>query len=443
MRHSQAAPAPDSLAAALLCAAPVMAAVLGGRNLTESLAALWRSRVDLAAATRGAVQDVCYGTLRDYGRGDFFLARLLRKPLKRCEVRALLLLALHRLEARPDEAHTTVNQAVEAAGLMQGGAFKALVNAVLRSYLRRGDALRAAATADDVARLRHPRWWLTRLQTAYPEDWLALLAADNTHPPMTLRVNRRRSAVTAYAQRLAGAGIAARSLGGEALLLDKPVPVDRLPGFTAGEVSVQDFGAQQAARLLDAGDGMRILDACAAPGGKSAHLLELADVALTALDADAARLPRIDENLARLGLQADVHCADCRDLGAWWDGRAYQRILADVPCSASGVVRRHPDIKWLRRDEDIPRFVATQRGILEALWQVLAPGGKLLYATCSVFPDENGCQVSAFAARHEDCMRLPIDGAQVPPLAPALALQLLPRSEHDGFYYALLQKRAR
>ncbi len=223
-------------------------------------------------------------------------------------------------------------------------------------------------------------------------------------------------------------GFASRSL------LRPPLPVERLPGFGEGLVSVQDAGAQHAALLLDVQDGLRVLDACAAPGGKTAHILERARVELLALEADAGRAVRIDENLARLGLQAEVNVADCRAPDTWWDGRVFDRILADVPCSASGVVRRHPDAKWLRRERDIAQFARTQSAILDALWRVLAPGGKLLYVTCSLFPEENGRQIAAFAARQEDCLRLPI--------AVALDLQLLPNAEHDGFYYALLQKRA-
>jgi 16S rRNA (cytosine967-C5)-methyltransferase len=251
---------------------------------------------------------------------------------------------------------------------------------------------------------------------------------------MTLRANRRRIAATDYLARLAAAGLPARLLEGGAILLERPVPVERLPGFAEGLVSVQDAGAQRAAPLLDVHDGMRVLDACAAPGGKTAHVLELANVDLLALDADAGRALRVSENLFRLGLLARVKPADCRDPDAWCDGREFDRILADVPCTASGVVRRHPDAKWLRRESDIAKFARVQGEILDALWRVLAPGGKLLYATCSLFPEENGRQVAAFAARQEDCMRLPVAGAP--------ELQLLPNEEHDGFYYALLEKQA-
>ncbi len=438
----------DSLANALLRAAAVIAEVIGGRNLDAALAACWQAHQP-QPAQRGAIQDLAYGALRQYGRGDFLLDRLLREPLDeagaKTTLRALLLAALYRLEVRPQDAHTSVDQAVEAAARIGRGQFKALANAVLRNRLRQADTLLAAADDDEVARYQHPRWWLDRMRAAYPEHWQEILAAGNGHPPMTLRVNRRRATTQDYLAELTAAGIGARWLGEAALLLERPQGVDKLPGFFDGRVSVQDWGAQHAAPLLDARDGQRVLDACAAPGGKTTHLLELADVDLLALDAEPQRAARIEENLVRLGLRAQVRAVDCRDVDGWWDGRPFDRILADVPCSASGVVRRHPDIKWLRREKDLIGFARTQREIVDALWRVLAPGGKMLYCTCSLFPQENAAQVDAFLHRHADAERLPL-----PPTAAdererekgrALHWQLLPQAEHDGFFHALLQKR--
>jgi 16S rRNA (cytosine967-C5)-methyltransferase len=371
--------------------------------------------------------------LRDFGRGDFFLGQLLATPLKEATVRGLLLAALVRLEARPEEAHTTVDQAVEAAARLAGGRFKSLVNGVLRSFLRRADSLIAEANEDEHARWRHPEWWIARLKHDHPQQWQAILAAGNSRPPMTLRVNPRRPASADFPKQLEAAGIPIRTLGDGALLLAKPVAVDRIPGFADGSCSVQDAGAQRAALLLDCQNGMRVLDACAAPGGKTAHLLEIHDLDLLALDSDANRATRIDETLGRLGLQANVVSEDCRDLKKWWDGTPFDRILADVPCSASGVVRRHPDAKWLRRAGDIAGLARQQAEIIDALWQTLAPGGKMLYATCSVFADENARQVEKFVGRHADARRLPTGGAEP-------ELQLLPNAEHDGFYYALIEK---
>lgn len=423
---------PDSLAFALHLAAQGVAQVLGGGNLTEALASIWRAHPGLPHASHGAVQDLAYGALRRYGRGDFLLGRLLARPLADPLLRAILLCALYRLETRPEDGYTTVDQAVEAAGTVKRGAFRGLANGVLRNFLRQLDALQAGVSVNTEATWQHPRWWVARLKAELPEVWQQVLAAGNAHPPMALRPNRRRVSPEAYLVLLQEAAIPARLLAGGALVLERPVPVERLPGFADGLASVQDAGAQRAAGLLDVADGMRVLDACSAPGGKTAHLLEVADLDLTALDADGRRLEKVKENLSRLGLSARMLAADCSELPTWWDGRPFQRILADVPCSASGVVRRHPDIKWLRRDSDIAGFAGTQSAILDALWQTLAADGKMLYVTCSVFGDENELQVAAFARKHPDCRRLPIEGAP--------ALQLLPDQDHDGFFYALLQK---
>ncbi len=390
-----------------------MAVVLAGRTPDATLAG-----VD--PGLRPAVLDLTFTTLRDHGRGDFLLGRLIERPLKDKTARALLLIALARLERRPEDAHTLVDQAVTAAGKP----WKGLVNAVLRNFLRQREALLVAAEADDVARWRHPLWWLDNLRAVYPNQWQAIAAAGNSHPPMCLRPNVRRPPTETLPGQL---------LAGGALLLDAPVPVERIPGFRDGRVSIQDWGAQQAARLLDVRDGLRVLDACAAPGGKTAHLLELAELDLTALELDPQRARRITENLDRLGLRATVRIADASRPRDWWDGKPFDRILADVPCSASGVVRRHPDIKWLRRATDVATFVQTQARILDALWPALAPGGKMLYCTCSVFPEENGAQVLAFAARHPDVRRLHTGGTDPDH-------QLLPAAVHDGFYYALLEK---
>ncbi|HTH94390.1 MAG TPA: 16S rRNA (cytosine(967)-C(5))-methyltransferase RsmB [Rhodocyclaceae bacterium] len=424
----------DSLAFALLRAAEAVAAVIDGRTLDAALAACWQKYTP-QPAQRGAIQDLAYGTLRACQRGDAFLAKLLRTPLDDTKTHALLLVALHRLDARPDDAHTIVDQAVAAAATLARGKYRGLVNAVLRNALRQRESIEQSF--DEAARWQHPAWWITAVKAAYPDKWQDILAAANGRPPMTLRVNRRHGDAVAYVQRLAAADIAARMLDSTAVMLDKPHAVDALPGFQDGHVSVQDFGAQRAARLLDVRNGMRVLDACAAPGGKTAHLLETADIELTALELDAKRAARIEDNLRRLKLKAAIKVADCANLDDWWDGKPFDRILADVPCSASGVVRRHPDIKWLRRAADIGTFATSQQRILDALWRTLAPGGRILYCTCSIFPQENGKQVAAFVGRHADAIRIDmgvdIDGQ--------LELQLTPDSEQDGFYYALLEKR--
>jgi 16S rRNA (cytosine967-C5)-methyltransferase len=420
----QSQPLADTLAAA----SRVVARVLGGRSLGAALA----DGDALEGRRHPAVTDAVYGTLRDYAAPDAIIAALARKGPPDPEVRALLLCALHELRHGRRAPHVVVDQAVAASGRLGHGRARGFVNAALRGYLRGRAALERDAARGDVGRFGYPQWWIDRVRAAYPEAWQSVLDAGNAHPPLTLRVNRRRADAETVLAQLAGAGIGGRRVGEWAIRLDRPRPVDAIPGFAAGEVSVQDAGAQLAAVLLAPGDGMRVLDACAAPGGKTGHLVELADAEVTALDRDPARLGAIRSNLARLQLRADVRQADAGDLETWWDGRAFERVLLDVPCSASGVVRRHPDIKWLRRAADVREFARAQARLLDALWQVLAPGGKLLYATCSVFPEENQSVLAAFSARQGDARRVVLPG-----LAGG---QLLPDDDRDGFFYALLEK---
>jgi len=380
---------------------------------------------------RGALQDIVYGSLRQLGRLDAWLAALLERPLTDPGLGWLLRVALYQLAYTRAPAHAVVHNAVSAAG---EGWRRGLANAVLRNFQRRRAELEKIADAQPSARWSHPDWWIARLQSEHPAHWQAILEASLMHPPFTLRVNGRHGDVAGYLQRLTAAGLPAHQTGPDAVTLDKAVPVQTLPGFDAGDVSVQDAGAQWAARLLDAQPGERVLDACAAPGGKTGHILERAAVDLIALDVDAARLARVQENLDRLQLKATLVEGDAAQPGAWWDGRPFDRILADVPCSASGVVRRNPDIKWLRRPEDIAQFAAQQAVMLEALWRLLAAGGTLLYATCSIFHEENDGQVQAFLARHAG------DAERCPLPEPLSDGPLLPAAEHDGFYYALLRK---
>ena len=414
-----------NLALALCGASAAVAAVRSGRSLADALP---RSRD--GTSLDAAVQDLAYGTLRELGLLDALLAQLLRTKVKPA-LHALLAAALYQLRARPQASHTVVNQAVHAAAQIEPAA-KGLVNAVLRNYLRNAVSLLARCDSAS-ARYSYPQWWIESVRRDWPQQWEALLDAGNLHPPLTLRVNPRKRSVEQYLAALAEQGIAARRIGAQAVVLERALAPEAIPGFAAGEVSIQDAGAQLAAPLLELRPGMRVLDACAAPGGKAGHILELTDCALTALDDDPARVRRIETNLARLGLAARVVCADCNEPAAWYDGKPFERILLDAPCTASGVVRRHPDIKWLRRAGDVGRLAAVQGRMLDTLWQLLAPGGKLLYATCSVFPQENEQTVDAFLAR--------TDGARRVALAGLDRGQLLPDAQHDGFFYALLEKR--
>ncbi len=420
------APASLPLAQLLTHAAAAVQAVRGGRNLDTALAAC-------PAAARPGAQALAFHALRWLGGAQAVRAVLVPKAPP-AALDALLLTALALLwpgSGPPYAEHTLVDQAVAAA--RQRGGF---VNAVLRRFLREREALLAALASDPVARFNHPRWWVERLQRDWPAQWQAVLEADQQRAPLTLRVNARRGSAEAYVARLAEAGLAAHALPGtQAVVLAQPVPVTQLPGFADGDVSVQDAAAQRAAPLLIGAGlpaGARVLDACAAPGGKTAHLLELADLDVLALDSDAQRLERVHDTLARLGLQARTLAADAGDPSAWWDGTAFDAILLDAPCSASGIVRRHPDVRWLRRASDITALARTQARLLDALWPTLKRGGRLLYCTCSVFKAEGQEQIDAFLQRQRDAALV------AEPESPG---HLLPLPDNgDGFFYGLLHK---
>jgi 16S rRNA (cytosine967-C5)-methyltransferase len=419
-------------------AAAAVAGVLAGRSLDAELAAAWQRHARLDAGSRGAVQDLTYGTLRFLGRLEALLDALLAKPLEDARLRALLLVALYQLDRTRAAPHAIVDHAVRACGALGLASAKGLVNAVLRGFLRRKPELEARVQHIATASYSHPRWWIDKLRAQYPAHYVQTLEAGNSKPPLALRVNCRRASVADYLQLLARHAVEGSRCGEAAVVLGKPMPVARIPGLAEGLVSVQDAAAQLAAPLLDLAAGQRVLDACAAPGGKSCHALELADIDLTALDRSPERLARVRDNLARLGLAARVVAGDAGEPSAWWDGVPFDRILADVPCSASGIARRHPDVKWLRRETDIAQFAREQGRLLDALWQTLAGGGKLLYATCSVFHEENREQVERFLERHRDAARVTLPAVDNDGQLPAG--QLLPGERHDGFFYALLQK---
>lgn len=417
--------------------------VMAGTPLPAALAA-----VADGADTRGHafVQELAYGTLRHWGRLDALTQALATKPLSDRALATLIAVALYQLDHTHAPAFAVVDQAVEAAALLARPQAKPLVNAMLRRYLRERDALNAqVAKASRVALWSYPRWWIGKVEADHPQHWEAILAAGNERPPLTLRVNARVTTREVLAAQFADAGIATHNVGAEGLIVAVPQPVTGLPGFAEGAFAVQDAGAQLAAPLLAPMDGMRVLDACAAPGGKAAHLAGLAAIDLTALDLDAARLARVDDNFARLrvaGPNVRTQVGDAGNPASWWDGRPFDRILVDVPCTASGIVRRHPDAKWLRRKRDLDSFVAQQRRMLPALWQTLAPGGLLLYATCSVFVAENDQQINDFVKDHPEALRETIT---FPDDCPHVGGQLLPATNgtghnQDGFFYALLRR---
>ena len=426
------------LATLLAHTADAVAAVRAGRSLNDALAGC-------PGGARPGTQALAFQTLRQLGRALALRAELAKKP-PAAWTDALLLTALALVwdEAEaPYAPHTLVDQAVEAAkhrARQQSG----FVNAVLRRFLRERAALVAATEADEEARWNHPRWWVEMLKRDWPAQAEALLAANNARPPMTLRVNARRGDAAAYLQRLAEAGIPAQATGAHMVVLAQPQPVQALPGFADGAVSVQDGAAQLAAPLLIGSGasalapGARVLDACAAPGGKTAHLLELADLDVLALDVDEGRLQRVQETLQRLALRAELKAADAGRPETWWDGRPFDAILLDAPCSASGIVRRHPDVRWLRRPADITALARTQARLLGALWPLLKPDGRLLYCTCSVFRAEGEQQIDAFLQRETQAIRLPSPGHLLPLPDNSVTAAVPPP---DGFFYGLIEKR--
>jgi 16S rRNA (cytosine967-C5)-methyltransferase len=432
------APAQDSLAFALLGASRAVAEVRAGTALPQALARVF-SQGEISTQARGAIQDISYRTMRQLGLADTLIALTTSKLPEPPALRALLCCALS-LICSPEETSgktyepfTIVDQAVTAAASDAGMAHaKGMINAVLRRFLRERETLLPQARANPVALWNYPAWWIDAIKAAYPKNWQDILLAGNTPPPLTLRVNQRKTTVAAYLELLSRAGMEAVQIGPQAVRLARPVPVGQIPGFSEGMASVQDAAAQLAVPLLDLHDGMRVLDACAAPGGKTGHILEAAGVDLVVLDNDAERLSRVEENLNRLQLTAQVKVGNAA-MSTWWDGVQFDRILADVPCTASGIVRRHPDIRWLRRKSDALQLATVSAQILDNLWQMLRPDGKLLFVTCSLWPQESEAQAAAFAARN-NAARLSAPGQLYPTAGQ--------EQDHDGLFYALFQKTA-
>jgi 16S rRNA (cytosine967-C5)-methyltransferase len=405
----------------------------------------------------GAVRDLLYSCARRRALIDALTERLAtRRP--EASLEALIGAALALLLARAYADHVVVDQAVVAARAAPAWRnASGFVNATLRGFLRQRAPLIEDCERSDTVRFNLPAWWLKRMQQRFAADWRDIADSQLGAPPLVLRVNRRRTAVAAYLEQLAGAGVAASALGPSAVWIHQPRPVGQIPGFDEGSVSVQDAAAQLAAPWLDAGAGMRVLDACSAPGGKTAHLLELSDVEVDAVEIDPVRAARVQPDLERLGLAGGgdrspvrIHVADAADPAAFWDGRPYDRILLDAPCTGSGVVRRHPDIPWLRRNNDVANLATRQSALLDALWPLLAPAGRLLYVVCSVFAEEGAVQAAAFAGRHADARPARLAGCE------RATLQLLPQARlvgmarkdapgsepdlGDGFFFALFEK---
>ena len=428
-----------------LAAAKALTAVLNGKASLNSSLPLQLDKVEVR--DRGLTQDLAFGTARWQPRLSALANKLLQKPFKAADadVEALLLVGLYQLLYTRIPAHAAIGETVGCADKLKKPWAKGLLNAVLRNAQRESEALLAELEHDPVVRTAHPRWLQKSLKAFWPQQWEAICAANNAHPPMILRVNRRHHSRNAYLQLLIEAGIEAQpcAFSQDGIVLAEACDVRNLPGFAEGWISVQDEAAQLAADLLDLAPGQRVLDACCAPGGKTCHILEVEPqlAGVVAVDLEAKRLVRVRENLERLGLSAELIAADGRDTATWWDGKPFQRILLDAPCSATGVIRRHPDIKLTRQPDDIPALAALQGELLDAMWPTLEVGGILLYATCSTLPTENTEVIEAFLARTPGARELDIAG-EFGIKQPHGRQLLAQKGGHDGFYYAKLIKIA-
>lgn len=435
-RHSSFATSPRQAAVRTLCRV-----LMRGRALPDALAPSLAELQD--SRDRALCQELCYGVLRWHSRLEALVLGLLeQRPRRRdCDLALLLEIGLYQLLYTGVPPHAAVSATVDTTRELGKSWAARWINAVLRRFQRERDDRLKAVDVNCATRHAMPAWLLQWLCTDWPEQWESLVQASNARAPLTVRVNRRRSSREAWLARLAAVPFAGASVVelAQAVTLSQPLPVDALPGFADGEVSVQDGAAQFAASVLALHPGQRVLDACAAPGGKTAHILEQAEVTLTALDIDAQRLARIAENLLRLGLRAKLLVGDAANPESWWDGRAFDRILVDAPCSGTGVIRRHPDIKWLRRPDDLPALTATQQNLLRHLWPLLTSGGRLVYSTCSVLRAENDAVIESFLREHPDA------AVRAPDIPLGCALQfghqILPgERDMDGFYYACLEK---
>ena len=422
-----------------------------GRNLPDAISStLEKTQTDIIETTefdrdRALIQAMCYGVIRLYPRLQFIADQLISKPLKAKDFDILLLIlsGLYQLIEMRIPDHAAVSETVKITSALKKPWAKNLVNAVLRNYQRQAETVTTKIKKNDVAHYAHPAWWITLFKKYWPQDWQYILTANNQNPPMTLRINTRHTSRENYLELLSQQGLHASLAqhSSDAITLEKPLTVNQLPLFKEGKVSVQDEAAQLAALLLDPQAGDNILDACAAPGGKTIHILEKQpEITLTALDIDQDRLDRVQENLERTGLEAVLVAGNAFDPASWWNKKQYDRILLDAPCSASGVIRRHPDIKLLRKESDIASLVQDQQLILAALWPLLKSGGMLLYATCSVFPPENTEQIERFLQTHTDARLDPIDSNWGQ--SQAAGKQILPgENGMDGFFYARLYKQ--
>ncbi len=416
--------------------AMILERVLLGKNLDKSFDLIFRKHNISESDNLPQIKDMVYGAIRELGKSDFYINKLVTKKIENQCLQALLHIVLFQISNERSNNFTLVNQAVDAAKKIDHKK-SAFINAVLRNFLRNKSDLQVQARESESASFSYPQWWINKVKEQYPTKWKDILDIGNKRPPLALRLNLQKINMKEYSSILDDQGIEYKLIGAECLIINTPLVVDKIPGFLEGKISVQDYGAQLAAHLIDLEKGQTVLDACSAPGGKACHMLELSPIQLLAVESDEKRIIRIQENINRQGLIAEIKNEKIGNKNEWWDKKKFDRILLDVPCSASGIVRRHVDIKWLRRINDFEKFGDVQLDLLKSTWPMLKKKGKLLYVTCSIFHEENIDVIEKFKKYSNNISELDIT---FPLNVEHIKNQVLPSNNHDGLFYALLQK---
>ena len=416
--------------------AMILERVLLGKNLNKSFELIFRKYNANESENIPQIKDMVYGAIRDLGKSEFYISKLISRKIDNQCIEALLHIVLFQISHERSNNFTLVNQAVDAAKIIDHKK-SSFINAVLRNFLRKRSDLEEQAKENESATYSYPKWWINKVKEQYPNKWGDILDIGNKRPPLALRINLQKIGVKEYSNILHEHDIEHTLIGSECMIINKPLGVDKIPGFLDGKVSVQDYGAQLAAHIIDLKQGQKVLDACSAPGGKACHMLELNSIKLLAIESDKKRIIKIQENMNREGLTAKIQNEKIEDYNEWWDKILFDRILLDVPCSASGIVRRHVDIKWLRRINDFENFGDMQLNILKSVWPMLKKNGKLLYVTCSIFQEENKDVVEMFKKEVNNISELNIT---FPSNVEHIKNQVLPSKNHDGLFYALLRK---
>ena len=416
-------------------AAMIVEQVLLGKNLDKSFK-LVLTKYNNEAENLPQIKDMTYGAIRDLGKSKFYINKLVKNKIENLCLESLLHIVLFQINHSRSNDFTLVNQAVDAAKKIDHKK-SSFINAVLRNFLRNKDSLEKELKEDESAVYSYPKWWIEKVKNQYPENWQDILNVGNQRPPLALRINLQKLKIKEYSNTLDEEGIENTLVSDECLIVKKPLDVNKIPGFLDGKVSVQDLGAQLAAHIIELKNDQRVLDACSAPGGKACHMLELKRIQLTAIESDKQRTIKIIDNIKRQGFTAKILNKKIDNQNEWWDKQYFDRILLDVPCSASGIVRRHVDIKWLRRINDFQNFADSQLTLLRAAWPMLKEGGKLLYVTCSIFDEENRDVIEDFKQELSNVSEIDI---KFPSNITHIKNQVLPSDNHDGLFYALLQK---